>query len=373
VALVVTAVAVAVPSAAGAVILDWNSRIATADVSAQLGEDRPSARAVAVTTPDPTDPFDGRPLNIAVFGSDSREGDNGELTDNASAGLRSDVTMIVHVSAARDRVDIVSIPRDTTVTIPPCRLSDGTENGLPWTTKFNAAFSRGGEHGDVGDAAACAIKTLEEVTDIRIDHFAVVDFAGFVKMIDALGGVEMTIPNDMSSTKAKLKLTKGKQKLDGVTALAFARARTGEGLGDGSDLTRVGRQQELVEAMVKTVARKNLLTSTGALYSFVNAVTESLTTSPALGSVQTIAGLGFSLRSLKPSQVTAVTAPNAGDPANRANVILTAEAEDVFDALAEDRPLPASVTGEEADDDGPSPSASGTRAATIGAAAEAPE
>jgi LCP family protein required for cell wall assembly len=359
---------VAVPSTAWAVITDWNSRIDTFEIGDQLGTSRPTVRAKPVENPDPIDPFDGRPLNVAVFGSDSREGDNGKLTDHASSGLRSDVTMIVHVSAERDRIDVVSIPRDTTVTIPPCTLSDGTENGLPWTTKFNAAFSRGGEQGNVGDAAACAIKTLEEVTNVRIDQFVVVDFSGFVSMIDALGGVTMKIPHDMSSSKAKLKLTKGTKRLNGKTALAFARARTGEGLGDGSDLSRLDRQHELVAAVVGEVVKRNLLTSSPSLYSFVNAVTDSLTTSPAFGSVQTIAGLAYSLRNAKAADVTAITAPYSGDPNDRANVVLTADAQEVFDALAEDRPIPSRLTGADDADPSGAPSSSSKKGAGKGSA-----
>jgi LCP family protein required for cell wall assembly len=359
------ALLVAVPSTAGAVIVDWNARIDTVEITHQIGTQRPSKRATAVATPDPADPFDGHPLNIAVFGSDSREGENGELTDKAADGLRSDVAMIVHVSAQRDRIDIVSIPRDTTVTIPPCTLSDGTETGLPWTTKFNAAFSRGGENGNVGDAAACAIKTLEEISHVRIDQFVVVDFSGFVKMIDALGGVKITVKEDMMSSKARLKLTKGTHVLNGKRALALARARTGSGLGDGSDLSRLDRQHDLLAAIAQQVRQTNLLTSIPKIYSFVNAATDSVTTSPGLGSVQTIAGLAFSLRRMTPQGMTAITAPYAGDPNDPANVILAPDAQEVFDALAEDRPLPSSVTGVEdpdnADDDASPPSRRGTK------------
>jgi anionic cell wall polymer biosynthesis LytR-Cps2A-Psr (LCP) family protein len=124
-------------------------------------------------------------------------------------------------------------------------------------------------------------------------------------------------------------------------------------------LSRLDRQHELVGAIANQVRRTNVLTSTSKLYSFVNAATESVTTSPALGSVQTIAGLAFSLRHADSSAVTAVTAPYAGDPNDPANVILTSAAQEVFDALAEDRPLPASVTGaSETDDDAASPSRS---------------
>jgi hypothetical protein len=128
--------------------------------------------------------------------------------------------------------------------------------------------------------------------------------------------------------------------------------------------------------MARAITTKNLLTSSPALYSFVNAATESLTTSRGLGSVQRIAGLAFSLRHTRAASVTAITVPIAGDPADRANVILAAGAQEVFDALAEDTPLPPSATGEpdaddagepDADDAGPLPPSStpsGSRAGT---------
>ncbi|MDR3201965.1 MAG: LCP family protein [Bifidobacteriaceae bacterium] len=364
VAVAATALVVGLCSTAVAMVRDLNSNITGYGIEEQLGSNRPTVRAIEVADKDPTDPFGGKALNIAVFGSDSREGENAKISKDVQEGLRSDVAMIVHISADRSRMDIVSIPRDTTVPIPPCTLEDGTVTGGLWTTKFNAAFARGGESGNTGDAAACAIQTIESISDVRMDGFAVVDFAGFVDMVDALGKVEMCIPEDMSSSKARLDLKAGMHKLDGKTALAFARARTGVGLGDGSDLGRLDRQHELLAAMVRKVRSKNLLFSSPDLYRFVSAATQSLSTSEDLSSVTTLAGLGFALRNIRPSDVTAITAPYAADPNTPANVILTDKAAKVFDALAEDKELPRSITGKAKKSKKPSASASASPGAS---------
>ena len=107
---------------------------------------------------------------------------------------------------------------------------------------------------------------MESLTGVFIHGWVVVDFAGFINMVDALGGIPMCIEQPMRSGKAGLDLQAGQQTLDGPTALAYARARTGEGLGDGSDLGRLGRQQRLLAATATEVLSKNLLTDSGALY-----------------------------------------------------------------------------------------------------------
>jgi len=341
ISLVVTSLGLGAFSTVALMVFDLNSRLHGVDISGQTGT-TPAVRATTVAPRDPMDPFSGRAINIAVFGTDSREGGNAKIATDNVGGVRSDVAMIVHVSARRDRIDIVSIPRDTTVTIPPCQLSDGTMTGLPWTTKFNAAFSRGGEKGSMTDGAACAIKTIQEVSDIRIDEYAIIDFTGFIKMINALGGVDMCIDHRMASRDAKLDLEPGCHHLKGKTALAYARARTGEGLGDGSDLGRIDRQHELLSAIFSEVNKKNLLTSGPSLYHFLQALADSIVVSPGLDRVQEIAGFALSLRGIGSDRVEAMTAPYAGDPNDDANVILTSEATKVFDALAEDRPLPGS-------------------------------
>src|SRR4029079_4237302 len=115
-----------------------------------------------------------------------------------------------------------------------CLRSDGSKSRAAHDAMFNSAFSSGGQKGSVSDAAACSQKTVEAATGVYINDFVVVNMNGFVRMVDALGGGPMCIEKDMKSKKAHLKLKAGQQTLDGRTALAFARARTGTGLGNGS-------------------------------------------------------------------------------------------------------------------------------------------
>ena len=327
--------------------------IQSADVTDLLGTDRPTA-AVA---PDPNDPNAGRALNILLMGSDIRDGENAAI-GGAVSGARSDTTIVLHLSADRKRADLVSIPRDTLVDIPACQRSDGTSSKAQ-KAQFNFAFSWGGESGQVSDAAACAMRTVEKNTGVRLDDFVVIDFAGFTRMVDALGGVPICVPTDMVSSKAGLDLTAGQQTLDGTTALAFARARTGTGVGDGSDTSRIGRQQQLLAATVRQVQSKNLLTDVPELLRFLNAATSSITASPTLASIPNLTGLAFSLRGTPTGSITFMTIPFAAAPSDSNRVVMTGEADAIWANLAADQPIVA-----------PTAPAAETPAATPGAAVD---
>lgn len=305
--------------------------IKSADVTSLLGERPPQAPAP------PGDANAGRPLNILLLGSDTRAGANAAI-GGANGGMRSDTTIIMHISADRSRVELVSIPRDSWVKIPACLRSNGTKS-TPATTKFNAAFAYGAESGNVTDAAACAITTVESLTHVRIDDFVVVDFTGFVGMVNALGGVPICIPNDMISPDSGLNVKAGFQTLDGMTAIEYARARTGPGLGDGSDIGRITRQQQLLGATVRRAQSKNLLTDAGALYQFLNAATSSLTTSPDLSSIPKLVGLALSLRGLQAKDVTFITVPWRPLPADPNNVEWLPSANAIWVNLNADRPV----------------------------------
>ena len=315
--------------------------------AALAGVDRP-------VEPTPADPNAGMPMNIVLMGSDTREGENGSFAvSDGAAGARSDTTMILHLSADRSRVELISIPRDTTVDIPACVTSSGSTTA-PWgNTKFNAAFSQGiAKGGDVASGALCTLQTIEKLTGVRMHGFVVIDFAGFQKMVDALGGVSIDIPEAIDSPEAgNLRLAAGEQVLDGGTALQFARARKGEGLGDGSDIGRIGRQQELMSALAETVLSKNLLTDAPALLRFLGATTSSLTMSQNVK--DGLAGLAYSLRDVRPDTITFMTVPWGADPDNAANVLWTDEADTLWDNLRHDVPIgettdPAPVPDEEA-------------------------
>lgn len=309
--------------------------IETADVS----------ELVSSTPEPPPAQSGGEPLNILLMGSDQRDGNNRDIGGSDAGGMRNDTTIIAHVSGDRSRIDLVSIPRDLQVAVPDCELFDGTVV-RGWTGDFNVAFFNGGQHGNPAEAAACVINTIHDTFDIRIDHYAVVDFTGFIDMIDALGGVPMCVPERIVSSKARLDLQPGLQTLDGETALAFARLRTAE-VGDvsGSDLQRIARQQDLLEQTARQALSKNLLTDAVALTSFVRAGAESLTTDEDLGSVPFMVGLAVSMRGLRGDDLTFATVPWRYTE-DFLNVEMTDDAEVMFDDLRNDRPLSVRAEGD---------------------------
>jgi LCP family protein required for cell wall assembly len=287
-----------------------NDNIRSVDIDNALGDDRP---ARAVTTPAPSSSASAAALpteavNILVLGSDSRSGEeNQELGGGDSSGARSDTAMVVHIDAGRTGATVVSIPRDTLVTRPSCPLSSGGSTAVAYGVMFNSAYALGGP--------VCAVRTVESITGIRMDHYLEVDFSGFAKLVNALGGVTVTTDEDIDDDDSHLHLAAGTHHLNGKQALALARTR--HGIGDGSDLGRIGLQQKLVKALLEQIASTDLLTSPTELYGVADAVTGSLTTDTGLDSLGELTELGQSLKGLTAGQVRTVTMPvvtAASDP-----------------------------------------------------------
>ncbi|WP_242903383.1 LCP family protein [Actinomadura terrae] len=210
----------------------------------------------------------GKTLNVLLVGSDSR----------GSGPARSDTLVLVHLPADRKDVRAVSIPRDTLVRMPSCKV-DGGKVIPPRVAAVNSAFSLG---------VACTHRTVESVTGVQVDTSVVVDFRGFAQLVDVLGGVEITIPRGAVDTKSGLALRAGKQRLDGRQALAYARAR--HGLGDGSDLSRIGRQQRLMAAILKE-SREQRLRNPAAYAKFLAVAARSVSTYPRMdvGALEAVA------------------------------------------------------------------------------------
>lgn len=308
-----------------------NQTVDSKDVNDLLVNARP-AKSVELSSSD--DPYDGRALNYVLIGSDSRGGDNAAIDGADVEGMRSDTTIIAHVSKNRDRVDMVSIPRDSIVTIPSCKLSSGTILSEKINAQFNSAFALGD---DISSAVACTIATIEENTGIYIDGYIVVDFSSFEKVIDSLGGVPFDVPYDMVSKKANLNLEKGYQTLNGEQALAYARARTFEvGGGDGSDLSRITRQQDLLKAVASKILSSDTLGNPVKTYSVMSNVIQSLTVSPDLGSVNKMAGFAYSLRNISVNDINFYTVPNEPWSVNRNRVIWTDDADELWQSLIND-------------------------------------
>jgi len=299
--------------------------------------------------PPPVDPAAGKSLNILLIGSDDRSGEN-EIIGGAAEGVRSDTTIIMHISSDRRRIEMVSIPRDSLVTIPACTTTRGTTKPAR-NAMFNNAFAVGWDvGGDMASAVACTINTVQTNTGLRIDHSIVVDFAGFQQMVDAVGGVNLCLDRPMKDAHyTGLDLDAGPQRLNGVQALQFARARHIVGT-DGSDTSRIDRQQQLLAGLAHEVLSKNVFTSTRELLRFVQAVTKSLSMDTAL-SWDTIVGLAYSLRHVDTSKIVFTTIPF--DPVGN-RVRWSAQADAVWAAMATDRSV-ADVLNPPAGKDTPGP------------------
>lgn len=262
-----------------------------------------------------------RAENFVLIGSDTRAGANGKGTGGAAvAGARSDTTMILHIFAGGGGAVLVSIPRDSYVQIPSCVIGPNGQTSAPEMNKFNAAYSIGGEYNN-RYAASCTVHTIETLTGLHIDHYAVVDFVGFKRMVDALGGIHMCVatplvdpirydPAEGINIGSGLNLPAGPHvKIDGTQALALMRARYA--LDGGGDLPRIKRQQEFVAAMIHKATSTSLLIDPFKLQSFLVAATSSLTTDGfGLGTMKTLAE---ALHKVGAGGVHLLTVPNVTD------------------------------------------------------------
>ncbi len=295
-----------------------NGNLTVERIAAKLSRDRPRAGSANAAGQ--------RPLNVLAIGSDTREGQNGFGNE---PGQRADVTLAVHLSANRNRAEIISFPRDAIVQIPECVRNDGTPS-QPHIGLFNSAFAIGG--------TACVQNTVESLTGVRIDHHVVADFQGFQGMVDAIGGVEVCLPKAVHDKDSKLELPAGRQLVRGDQALAFARTR--HGIGDGSDTQRIERQKALMGAIVTKVKSSGVLLNPATLYGLLNAATKSLTTDPELASVKKLAALAQSVKGMPAEAITFVTVPTMPDPENPNRVRwVQPDADALFQSIREDQPF----------------------------------
>jgi LCP family protein required for cell wall assembly len=283
--------------------------------------------------------------NILVVGSDSRFGESRAFGRNLTTD-QSDTTMIVHVAADRQWAEVMSIPRDSWVSIPSCQMSNGKM--APATTyKINEAFALGNLNGNnTALGVACTVKTIEQDTGIYIDHFVVVNFTGFENMVAALGGVQECNTQPINDPLSGLRLAAGQHMLTPSQALAYVRARYT--LGDGSDLQRITRQQAFMSSLIHRV--KSKLLNPIAIYQFLDAATKSLTIDTKLGGVTGLYDLASSLRNLPSSKVAFFTLPNyprsAVVPGDTANVLWTQPQDGaIFRSFQQDVPASKSMFG----------------------------
>jgi LCP family protein required for cell wall assembly len=236
----------------------------------------------------------GRPMNILLVGSDSRAGLSrrqlGKIQTVEVAGRRTDTIIVLHVSPAREKAVMVSLPRDLRATV----------NGQ--TNRINAAFAFGG--------ADLLVKTVQQTTGLPIHHYAEIDFAGFLKVVDAVGGVRLCnrTKRQLDDSFANLHMPPGCQQMNGIKALAFVRARHID-----SDFGRIGRQQEFLRAVMDKVASKGNLVNLSKLFGIADIASDHIQTDDTLRTGEAI-GLARRLRKLDPATVDMRVYPSVASP-----------------------------------------------------------
>ncbi|MFE2633799.1 LCP family protein [Streptomyces scopuliridis] len=263
------------------------------------------------------------PLNILLIGSDSRaDPENVKLggsKDTAGNPPLADVQMLVHVSADRKNASVVSIPRDTRVDIPECKDAD-TGKTFPGTNAIiNETLARGGP--------GCTLSTWEKLTGVYIDHWMTIDFAGVVKMADAIGGVDVCVKDNVWDRPlpgvpggSGLKLTKGTHQIQGEQALQWLRTRHAF----ESDLGRAEAQHMYMNSMIRELKSQSVFTDTARLTGLAEAATKSLEVSEEIGTVKKLFDLAMQLKSVPTNRLTMTTMPTVQDPQD-ANHLIAAE------------------------------------------------
>nr|WP_179519725.1 LCP family protein [Nocardioides perillae] len=271
------------------------------------------------------------PLNVLVMGSDTREGEGNDI-DGESGAAASDTTILFHFSADRERAYGVSIPRDSMVDRPACDRGEiPAEDYQMW----NEAFSIGGP--------ACTIQQFEQLTDLRIDHYVVLDFNGFRDMVDAVDGVQVCIPETIDDREHGIYLEEGTREIRGKEALNYVRQRYA--VGNGSDIGRMKRQQAFIASMAAKVLSADTLSRPDRLISFASAATRSLTVDPGLGNIGRLAGLAQEFQGIGLDKIKFMTVPWQVDPQDSNRIVWTDQADVLWRKMRNDEPLSRTLTG----------------------------
>jgi LCP family protein required for cell wall assembly len=242
-------------------------------------------------------------MNYLLVGSDTREGlSKAELkalrvgSVATAAGKRSDTMLLVHISKARDKAVMISIPRDTFALIPEHTSKSGKLIPAAYS-KINSSFNWGG--------APLLIQTIEEMTELKIDHYIEINFAGFARIVDSIGGVEVCTKKNINDPKSHLILEAGVHTLNGIESLKYVRTREFDGLGD---LGRMQRQQAFMSAVLRKATSAGVLLNPVTMASFINSSLSAVTTDSELKNSDLIA-LAKQMKSLSTSSVRTLTVP----------------------------------------------------------------
>ncbi|MFG3090403.1 LCP family protein [Streptomyces antibioticus] len=275
-------------------------------------------------------------LNILLIGSDARDSTEnqklGGARDTFDGPPLADVQMLLHVSADRTNMSVVSMPRDTLLSIPKCTDPEsGKVYGASDRAMTNESLGRGGP--------GCTVATWEKLTDIHIDHFMMIDFAGVVSMADAIGGVPVCVDANVHSHTSTgkgsgLKLEEGTTAVKGEQALQWLRTRYG--FEDDTDLARAKAQHMYMNSMVRQLRSEAKLTKPNSLRKLAEAATRAITVDDGLGSITKMYDLATELQKVPTERITMTTMPNRYDTYDTGRVVPTEDADKLFRLVRED-------------------------------------
>jgi LCP family protein required for cell wall assembly len=254
-------------------------------------------------------PEAGEGTNYLIVGSDSRAGLSAEekkkLRTGSAEGKRTDSMMILHVGSNGDT--LISLPRDSNVTIPSYKGSDSGKlyEGTGRQVKLNAAYAE--------DGPELLVRTVEANTDLHIDHYVEIGFAGFANIVDAVGGVEIDIPKGgIKDAKSGADFEEGKQTLNGEESLAFVRTRYAL---RNSDLDRTKNQQKFLSALANQVATPGTVLNPFKLYPTMGAGLDSLTVDKDM-SLWDLASMFWAMKGVSGGDGKSMNMPISGSASN---------------------------------------------------------
>lgn len=261
---------------------------------------------VAITREEGEKPEAADGTNYLLLGSDKRSEE--DAASSGVTGQRSDVMMLVHVTAERDEAYVISFPRDLYVEIP----GQGTD-------RINAALAYGG--------LPLAVATVEDYTGVPIDHVALIDFDGIEGLVDALGGVEVQIPTDFEGDGVQFR--QGPQELNGEEALVFARQRYQ--FADG-DFQRNRNQQALLHGIIGELLSRDTLSSPTKVLDTVEKISPYMTVDDGL-TASAMAELGWSLRDMRSGDISYLSVPHGGPTTTSGGASVVETDEEQMDVL----------------------------------------
>ncbi|MFG6402297.1 LCP family protein [Microbacterium sp. P04] len=276
------------------------------------------------------------PFDVLIVGTDECEPElvqlfPGRCTGPDAGGQLNDVNMLVHVSDNPRRVTVVSFPRDLMIPIPECAGKDGSIHSAMSKQAINSAYGDGGLN--------CVVKTVSKLSGLDIGFAAKASFGNVIAITEAIGGVEVCIgEGGLRDSNTGIDWPAGPRVVQGEDALKFLRVR--KGIGDGSDLARIGNQQQYLSSLTRKLTSEGVLSDPAAVLRLATAAAHNIEPSESLANPLRIVQLALAAKDVPTSDIVFVQFPVNDDPADKNKVVPDqAAAKKLWDALAQNRPL----------------------------------